>query len=298
MVTIKKASELTGLSVKAIRHYENVGLCCPEVRTDAGYRLYMPRDLARLNRIRYFRDLGFPLQEITRCLSANEEELRQALAARRIQVQKNIKREQRALTTINAVLSLNTMKIPPGGVAVVNIDLQNDLIEGGALTCKRIFQILPRLEKLFSRARARGVPVIYICDWHERDDPELLLWNDHMIAGSWGAEIIDSVAPQDGDYIIHKNRFNAFVNTDLQVTMDALNIRTIIFTGWRTDVCIAQTAIEAFYRGYRVILAEDGMESTSQSEHNFGMAQMSINYAFECYPCETVLDDVLQESQE
>ena len=40
MVTIRVAAELTGLSQKAIRHYESVGLCPPSARSDSGYRLY------------------------------------------------------------------------------------------------------------------------------------------------------------------------------------------------------------------------------------------------------------------
>ena len=45
MITIKKAASLTGLSVKAIRHYESRGLLPKPERTDAGYRMYSESDI-------------------------------------------------------------------------------------------------------------------------------------------------------------------------------------------------------------------------------------------------------------
>ncbi len=294
-MTIKKAAELTGLTPKAIRHYESMGLCpCPR-RSEGKYRLYSPRELDRLRQIRYYRELGFSLEEIRGLLDAPEDAVREALTRRRQSVADEIIRQQRALAALDAALSIAPRGAVEGGVAVVTIDLQNDILEGGALACKRIHRILPRLAKLFEHARERGVPVIYICDWHEPDDPELLLWNDHMIAGSRGAEIIPQVAPGPRDVVIHKNRFNGFLNTKLQAVLDMLQVRTIVMTGWRTDVCVAQTAIEAFYRGYRVVLAEDGVGSTSQAEHDSGLSMMRINYGFDCYPCETVLENILDE---
>ena len=297
MVTIKRAADLTGLTPKAIRHYEHLGLCPCSPRSAGGYRLYSPQALDRLRQIRYYRELGFSLEEIRGLLDAPENAVREALTRRRQTVTDEIARQQRALATLDAALSIAPRGAVEGGVAVVTIDLQNDILEGGALACKRIHRILPPLAKLFARARERGVPVIYICDWHEPDDPELLLWNDHMLAGTRGAEIIDQVAPGPQDIVIHKNRFNGFVNTDLQAVLDALHVRTVVMTGWRTDVCVAQTAIEAFYRGYRVVLAEDGVGSTSQAEHASGLSMMRINYGFDCWPCETVLEKLLDEQE-
>lgn len=99
------------------------------------------------------------------------------------------------------------------------------------MPCRRIRDILPPLKTLFEQARKLGVPIIYICDWHQKDDPELLLWNDHMMAGSWGSQIISEVAPQAGDYVIHKNLFNGFIGTDLQDILDLLQVHTLLFTG-------------------------------------------------------------------
>ena len=79
MVTIKAAAELTGLTVKAIRHYEQIGLVQPPLRTDAGYRLYSTENIFRLRQIQYYRELKFSLQEIGGLLDAPQEAVRQAM---------------------------------------------------------------------------------------------------------------------------------------------------------------------------------------------------------------------------
>lgn len=296
MVTIK-AAELTGLTVKAIRHYERIGLVAPPDRTEAGYRLYSAETIFRLRQIQYYRELKFSLQEIGGLLDAPQEAVRQAMTRQQCEVEQRLEEYRRARAVLQAALSSeNREPRRPAGAAsaaIVAIDLQNDLLEGGALPCRRIRDILPQLKTLFEKARRLGVPVIYLCDWHQKNDPELLIWNDHMMADSWGAEIIGELAPHPEDYVVHKNLFNGFLNTELQNVLDTLQVQTLLFAGWRTHVCIAQTAIEAFHRGYRVAIAEDGVNSTTRSEHEYGMSLMEINYGFAVCPCETALETLL-----
>lgn len=303
MITIKKAASLTGLSVKAIRHYESRGLLPKPERTDAGYRMYSESDIARLQQIRYFREMKFPLTEIAALLDTSTEEVQKAMIRQQAEVDRILEEYKRAQMLLQSLLpedidaAAHVFSAPDiCRPAIVAIDLQNDILEGGALACGRIHLILPRLKKLFAEARRMGVPVIYVCDRHYKDDPELQLWNNHMMAGSYGAQIIDEVKPEPGDSVIYKNRFNAFVNTTLDKTLRQMQINTVIMTGWRSDVCVAQTAIEAFYRGYRVAVADDGVNSTTEAEHRQGMKMLAINYNFDFYPCDTILENLLQQA--
>lgn len=294
MVTIRVAAELTGLSQKAIRHYESLGLCPPSARSDSGYRLYSPEAIQRLQQIQRYRRLKFSLPDIAQLLEASGDSLRSIMQQQRDYVEEQLEEYRQALTILNAELSsengIRLQQNDGNRTAVVAIDLQNDILPEGALPCKRILNILPPLKTLFETARSRGIPVIYVCDNHRKGDPELQLWNNHMMEGSYGAQIISEVSPCPGDYLVQKNLFNGFINTDLQSILDTLGIRTLLFTGWRTDVCVAQTAVEAFYRGYHVAIAEDGTSSTTQKEHEYGLSLMQINYGFECYSCENALD--------
>lgn len=65
---IGELAEKTGLSLRTIRHYDEVGLLKPTGRTEGGFRLYTHDDLARLMLIRRMKPLGFSLGEMTELL--------------------------------------------------------------------------------------------------------------------------------------------------------------------------------------------------------------------------------------
>ncbi|MBE1523347.1 MerR family transcriptional regulator [Nesterenkonia lutea] len=62
---IGELAERTGLSLRTIRHYGDIGLLPASSRTEGGFRVYTEADLARLRRINYLKPLGFSLEEIS-----------------------------------------------------------------------------------------------------------------------------------------------------------------------------------------------------------------------------------------
>ena len=68
MLTVKQVSQLTGLSVRTLHHYDKIGLLRPARVSGAGYRLYDDSSLARLQSILLFRELRFSLKEICQLL--------------------------------------------------------------------------------------------------------------------------------------------------------------------------------------------------------------------------------------
>jgi DNA-binding transcriptional MerR regulator/uncharacterized glyoxalase superfamily protein PhnB len=69
----------SGLTVRALHHYDHIGLLSPSMRTAAGHRLYSPQDVARLYRITLLRRLGFPLERIATAIDQPEWQLAAAL---------------------------------------------------------------------------------------------------------------------------------------------------------------------------------------------------------------------------
>lgn len=69
MMTVREVSELTGVSIRTLHHYDSIGLLSPSMRTEAGYRLYDEDSLARLQQILLFRELEFSLRDIREILS-------------------------------------------------------------------------------------------------------------------------------------------------------------------------------------------------------------------------------------
>ena len=68
MKTVHEASQISGVSVRTLHHYDAIGLLRPTAGTEAGYRLYDDTALARLQSILLFRELAFPLKEIKRIM--------------------------------------------------------------------------------------------------------------------------------------------------------------------------------------------------------------------------------------
>ena len=70
MKTVRQVSQLTGVSIRALHHYDAIGLLKPTQVTDAGYRLYGDAEIERLYMILVFRELGLSLKEIRSILNA------------------------------------------------------------------------------------------------------------------------------------------------------------------------------------------------------------------------------------
>lgn len=67
---VKEVSKLTGVSVRTLHHYDDIGLLTPDAITEAGYRLYSDENLSTLQQILFFRELGFPLKKIKELLDS------------------------------------------------------------------------------------------------------------------------------------------------------------------------------------------------------------------------------------
>jgi len=79
MRTVKEVSELTGVSVRTLHYYDEIGLLQPTEITEAGYRLYDDMALERLQHIMLFRELEFPLKEIKRIVNCSDFDRNKAL---------------------------------------------------------------------------------------------------------------------------------------------------------------------------------------------------------------------------
>lgn len=80
MMTVKEVSDLTGVSIRTLHYYDQLGLLPAAGHTDSGYRLYDDAALERLQQILLFRELEFPLKDIQRILTNSAFDRRKALA--------------------------------------------------------------------------------------------------------------------------------------------------------------------------------------------------------------------------
>lgn len=133
-------------------------------------------------------------------------------------------------------------------------------------------------------ARAAGVPVIFADDAHvPRLDRELELWGDHGIAGTEDAKPAAAFEVGEGDYVIPKRRYDAFFQTDLDLTLRELGVDTLIVVGADTNICVLQTLAGAYFRAYKTIVAAD-----ATATFLIGTQEYGLEYFSRCYDSRVV----------
>lgn len=93
----------SGVSVRTLHHYDEVGLLSPSRRTAAGYRLYTGADVIRLQQIRSLRNLGYSLEEIGRFLARPGVSPEQVLRLQIARLKEQIERQSRLCDRLEAI---------------------------------------------------------------------------------------------------------------------------------------------------------------------------------------------------
>jgi nicotinamidase-related amidase len=163
-----------------------------------------------------------------------------------------------------------------GDTALLVIDVQQGLIDEGAYKAD---SLLANLNSLTARARNAHVPVIYV--QHDAGDPR-----DSLHPTNPGHEIVQSIAPRQGELVLNKNTPSAFESTPLQKELDALGIHKLIVAGMQTDECINATTRSAVKLGYDVTLVSDahttGDNGSAQQiidDHNRDLGKLGAHLA-------------------
>ena len=104
MRTVKEISELTGISVRTLHYYDEIGLLKPTQKSDAGYRLYDDRALEILQQILFFREFDIPLKEIKAVLENPALERNQILQMQRKMLVAKKERMEHLIASIDDIL--------------------------------------------------------------------------------------------------------------------------------------------------------------------------------------------------
>jgi nicotinamidase-related amidase len=166
--------------------------------------------------------------------------------------------------------------------AIILVDMLNDFVTG-KLQVERTKHIIPNLKRLVEAARANGVPVIYSNDAHYPQDAEVVdKWGNHAIKGTKGAEVIPELKPLAKDYVVEKRTYSGFFETGLDSLLRSLykgeGAKTVVLGGLHTHMCVRHTAADAFFRGYRIVVAEDGVEAFTKKDHEEGLKYLENVY--------------------
>jgi ureidoacrylate peracid hydrolase len=176
------------------------------------------------------------------------------------------------------------LRLDPAETAVIVIDMQNAYASPGGYVDLAGFDIggaadvIGRIAQVLDAARGAGVQVIYLQNgwdpdyveaggpgspnWHKsnalkhmRKVPDLA--GQLLARGSWDYALVDALAPRPGDISLHKTRYSAFFNSQLDATLRARRIRNLVFVGIATNVCVESTLRDGFHLEYFGVMLED-----------------------------------------
>src|SRR6476660_1302957 len=173
----------------------------------------------------------------------------------------------------------------PTRTAVVLIEYQNDFTTDKGVLHEAVKPtmdstgMLDKTRAVVDAARAAGAvivhaPIQFAAGYHEitRHPYGILkgvVDGNAFVKGSWGAQIVDDLAPQDDDIVIEGKRgLDTFASTKLDFILRSKGIETIVLGGFLTNCCVESTMRSAYERGYEVLTLTDCVAATSPEEHH------------------------------
>ena len=171
------------------------------------------------------------------------------------------------------------VEVRPERTALIVVDMQNDFVDPrGSLCVGSARATVPAIARLRDFARAHRLAVVYTQDWHRGDDPEFALWGAHAIAGTWGAEIVPELAPDAGDLVVRKLRYDAFYGTSLDHELRQRRIGSLIVTGTVSNICVLHTAGSAALRWFEIVVPVDAVSALTEFDQQAALRQIAFLY--------------------
>jgi nicotinamidase-related amidase len=153
-------------------------------------------------------------------------------------------------------------------VVLLLLDVINDLaFPGGAALLRHALPMAERIACLKRRAKAAGIPAIYVNDNYGRwrsDFRQLVA--QHPQDGCRGRPVAERPRPEEDDYFVLEPEHSGFYSTSLDVLLAYLRARRLILTGMAGYLCVLFTANDAYLRDHHVVVPADCVASEDPAE--------------------------------
>jgi nicotinamidase-related amidase len=156
------------------------------------------------------------------------------------------------------------------------VDMQNIFAKGGLWETPWMERVLPTIEAVAARYRERTIFSRFIPPLHAEDRPGrwrryFRRWEQATRENLRGDEL--DLVPAMARHVppalvLDKPAYSAFVRSQLHELLDGKAVETIVLTGAETDVCVLATALSAVDLGFRVVIVEDALCSSSDEGHD------------------------------
>ncbi|MGE5704999.1 MAG: cysteine hydrolase family protein [Clostridia bacterium] len=169
--------------------------------------------------------------------------------------------------------------------ALIVIDYTYDFVaDDGKLTCGKPGQAIEqRITALTQSFVDQGQFVVMAVDGHQENDaehPETKLFPPHNLFGTSGRELYGKLGQyyaenQDRMYWMDKTRYSAFAGTDLELKLRAKHIDEVHLAGVCTDICVLHTAVDAYNKGFRIVVHKDAVQSFNPAGHEWALGHFA-----------------------
>ena len=158
---------------------------------------------------------------------------------------------------------------PKQVAALLLVDVISDFdFEDGVELYRNALKAAKALSKLKNKAVEAGIPVIYVNDNYGNWQDDFKAQFEHIVRSSErGRDIAELLEPGTRDYYILKPQRSGFYETPLDVLLRALNVSSVMVTGFATDICVLFTAHDAYMRGYAVSVPADCCAAVKKAFH-------------------------------
>ena len=162
-------------------------------------------------------------------------------------------------------------------VALILIDVINDLdFDSGDAMLPAALAMADRIKELKAKARAAGVPVIYVNDNFGRWQSNFQKLIDHALeTESKGRPLVERLKPDEEDYFVLKPKHSGFFSTSLDILLDYLQVETLILTGIASNICVLFTANDAYMRDFNVVVPSDCVAANSEELNRAALEQIA-----------------------
>lgn len=183
--------------------------------------------------------------------------------------------------------------------ALIVVDMQNDFVRKGApLEVPDARHTITSNQQLITAFRKRNLPVLFtkfishphyymLWDWSPQcKPPTKCCWkgNSRYYSDIEGnrecTEIIDELQPLSHDVIIEKSGYGAFHETDLNKILRSFGLNSVVITGTVTQICVEETAREAFHHGFRTTVVEDAVSSFAPDLHAATLKNFAMKFGW------------------
>ncbi|WP_247003938.1 cysteine hydrolase family protein [Halosolutus gelatinilyticus] len=171
------------------------------------------------------------------------------------------------------------MRLEPDTTAIVVVDMQNGFCHpDGSLYAPGSEEVIEPIADLASRAREAGARIVFTRDVHPPDQfddnhyyDEFERWGEHVLEGSWEAEVVEDLPVEEADHVVEKHTYDAFQKTELEGWLRARGVTDLVFAGTLANVCVLHTAGSAGLRDFRPILVEDCIGAIEDEHHEYAL---------------------------